>query len=266
MCGLCVVNCNEHDTCPRTVFDIMCVVTSVSQVDLLCCDVDSIKLALASPQARADASVSSAAAARAAHAAVGRAQQLQLTVTEAPSRQEAVDQHAAATAPASCHVADLPDLVEEPAVATALHCTAVMPTGSAAAVLQQQASAPAVHTGPARAVHFNTITTAAGSGKCAAGCTAGARPAASAAAARLWLAGSAVERLVRQGEAAAGWQGSSGRPYVQPLQRVAADVSGGPAAARRLHAVCVCTRCCRVFGTRAAAAADWQLVKGSGQA
>jgi hypothetical protein len=146
---------------------------------VLCCDVDSIKLALASPTARANASISSAhaalqsalqsaaavaaltargddaaasraavTAARAAQAAAGHAQQLQLAVSDQVSGE--ASWHAAAIAPDDD--ADLPNLVEEPATeaAIALHCPTVMPAGSAAVL--QQASAPAAATGLASPV------------------------------------------------------------------------------------------------------------------
>lgn len=128
-------------------------------MDLLCCDVDRIKLALASPQARANASISSAAAAvqsalqsaaavaaltargndsaaarhsadavRAAQAAVGHASQLQLDVGDMMTGQPS-------SSAANPDLADLPDLVdvEEPATAAAiaLHCPSGMPASSA---------------------------------------------------------------------------------------------------------------------------------------
>jgi hypothetical protein len=171
-----------------------------AQVDLLACDVGGIKPTLASPQARANASISSAhaavqaalqsaaavavltargddvaasraatAAARAAQVAVGHAQALQLDVTEAPSCQEAGEPSSSAAATAQ----------QDPATAAAiaLHCPTVMPAGSAAAVLQQQASA-AADTGPARAASStSSLQLAAANAQLAAQLAQGPQPA-----------------------------------------------------------------------------------------
>jgi hypothetical protein len=188
----------------------MCVAASgFAQVDLLCCDVNSVKLSLASPTARADANITSAqaavrsalqsgaavavltargddvaasqaaaAAARAAQAAVGHAQQLQLVVSSDQLASEPSNSAAAAAPDDGC-VADLPDLLAEPATAAAmtLHCRPVMPACSPAAVLQQVPSA-AADTGLLCAVSLTpALQLAAASARLAAQLAQGPQPA-----------------------------------------------------------------------------------------